>query len=372
MRDVLRPETADHLTPLGARKPHDIHAPTAEGRPKVGMVALFWRWGLAIVALAGLCIFILNFADLRFFADILATADPAWLAVAFAVQAATYFCTAALWRQVLAGAGIVIPIRDLFGLALVELFANQAVPSGGMSGNLIVVRGLNRRGVPASIGATALIAATLSYYVAYLFVALSAFMLLWHMNRFSNAWAALLIAFVTVVLTSAGVVLAVAVSRGRFIPSFARDYRPVARIVDLLLKVHVDMLQSNRLVVETIALQSAIFLIDSATLWCAARSIHLMISPEAAFISFVFASVAATVSPIPLGLGSFEGTCVAMLVFFGGRLEASLAATLILRGFTFWLPMAPGLWMIRREAGYLPRYTSLPISKEQDDESNGS
>ena len=67
-------------------------------------------------------------------------------------------------------------------------------------------------------------------------------------------------------------------------------------------------------------------------------------------MSFILASVVATLSPIPLGLGSFEGTCTGLLHLMGGRLEASLAATLILRGFTLWIPMLPGLWVIRREA----------------------
>ena len=66
-------------------------------------------------------------------------------------------------------------------------------------------------------------------------------------------------------------------------------------------------------------------------------------------MSFILASVVATLSPIPLGFGSFEGTCTGLLHLMGGGLEASLAATLILRGFTLWLPMRPGLWVIRRE-----------------------
>jgi hypothetical protein len=32
-----------------------------------------------------------------------------------------------------------------------------------------------------------------------------------------------------------------------------------------------------------------------------------------------------------------------------GTIEAALAATLLARGFTFWLPMAPGLTIARRE-----------------------
>ena len=33
----------------------------------------------------------------------------------------------------------------------------------------------------------------------------------------------------------------------------------------------------------------------------------------------------------------------------GVSVEAALAATLLLRGLTFWLPMPPGLWLARRE-----------------------
>lgn len=33
----------------------------------------------------------------------------------------------------------------------------------------------------------------------------------------------------------------------------------------------------------------------------------------------------------------------------GGSIEGSLAATLILRGLTLWLPMVPRLWLMRSE-----------------------
>jgi hypothetical protein len=38
-----------------------------------------------------------------------------------------------------------------------------------------------------------------------------------------------------------------------------------------------------------------------------------------------------------------------MLHVHGVTIEAALAATLLARGFTFWLPMAPGLAIARRE-----------------------
>jgi uncharacterized protein (TIRG00374 family) len=67
------------------------------------------------------------------------------------------------------------------------------------------------------------------------------------------------------------------------------------------------------------------------------------------FVSFVVASMVATLAWVPGGLGTFEGTSVAMLHVHGVTIEAALAATLLARGFTFWLPMALGLAIARRE-----------------------
>src|ERR1700751_4415876 len=47
------------------------------------------------------------------------------------------------------------------------------------------------------------------------------------------------------------------------------------------------------------------------------------------------ASMAATLGPIPLGLGTFEATCAGMLSLLGVVIETALAATLLLRGLTF-------------------------------------
>ncbi|AZN71896.1 UPF0104 family protein [Georhizobium profundi] len=74
-----------------------------------------------------------------------------------------------------------------------------------------------------------------------------------------------------------------------------------------------------------------------------------LIRPRSGILSFGLASVAATFSPVPLGLGFFEGACVGLLHSMGSDLEPAIAATLIPRGFTLWLPTLPGLWFIRQE-----------------------
>ena len=110
-----------------------------------------------------------------------------------------------------------------------------------------------------------------------------------------------------------------------------------------------ESLWGTRLGVETVVLQLGVFALDAATLAVMLHAVGSDVSPGLAFASFVLASVVATLAWVPGGLGTFEGTCVGMLRLHGVSLEAALAAVLLLRGFTFWLPMAPGLWIARRE-----------------------
>jgi hypothetical protein len=61
------------------------------------------------------------------------------------------------------------------------------------------------------------------------------------------------------------------------------------------------------------------------------------------------ASVVAIFAPVPLGLGTFEATSIAMLGLMGIRFEAGLSATLLYRGFALWLPLLLGMVISRRE-----------------------
>jgi uncharacterized protein (TIRG00374 family) len=108
-------------------------------------------------------------------------------------------------------------------------------------------------------------------------------------------------------------------------------------------------LWNPRLVTQTTLLAFVIFLFDAATLSVLLFAMGADCHPLIVFASFVAASVVAMIGLVPGGLGTFEGTCVAMLHVHGVSLEAALTCTLLLRGVTFWLPMLPGLWLARRE-----------------------
>ncbi len=123
----------------------------------------------------------------------------------------------------------------------------------------------------------------------------------------------------------------------------------VAWLLQTLARAPAGLLRDKRLLVETTLLQAAIFLLDAATLWTMLLAVHQASLPAAAFAAFVMASLVAAIGPTPLGLGTFEASCVLTLRLFAVPLEAALAATLLLRGLTSWLPMLPGLCLTRRE-----------------------
>lgn len=314
--------------------------------PGIG-IAIGWLSGLLLLGV--IVGFALHFGDVQVFVSTLKSASPLWLGAAVVCQIATYACAAAVWFRILSRANAGQPFAGLFKLAVVQLFANQALPTSGLSGTVMMAKGLARRGVAPSLVMTALLVDGFSYYASYLMVGLLAFVILWHSGDLGAAWLPLSIAFITVLLALVLAIFLLIRRQGRIIPRAALGWAPAAKMAAILGSARTDMLRDGKLIFEAFLLQIGIFLLDAATLWIAARSVGLAVDPITAFLSFVLASGVATLSPIPLGLGTFEGTCTGLLHVMGSSIEGSLAATLILRGLTLWLPMVPGLWLMRSE-----------------------
>lgn len=323
-------------------------------------IAVGWLSGVLVLGV--FITFALHFSDVAIFLAIVKGAAPIWLGAVAACQCATYGFAAAVWFRVLWRAGVRQPFLGLFRLAVVQHFANQALPSGGLSGAAIVARGLVRRHVSPSLVTTAILVDGFTYYSSYLLVALVAFAIASSSGELAAVWLRLTAAFIVALLALLGAAFLLIRRQSRIIPKSALGWAPAAKLSAILRNARTDLLRDVELVSEGICLQTGIFLLDAASLWIAARSVGLNVDSLAAFSAFVLASVVATLSPIPLGLGTFEGTCTALLHIMGSSIEGSLAATLIFRGFTLWLPMLPGIWLIRRE-------TSTPIEfvMENDD-----
>jgi hypothetical protein len=303
-------------------------------------------WLLGVLLLAGLCFGVARFTDVQRWAVLAQNARPGWLALALAFQVATYACIAFVWRVTLRQTGSRVPLRTLLPLSVAKLYSDQVLPSGGVSGSALVVGALTRLGIGTTAAFAVLIVMMLGYYAAYLAVDAVALLVLWLNHGLGplTLAIALLLSIVAVVIPAT--VLWVRRDGGdsrllRLLPSgFSDLLRAFAEVPDTI--VH-----NSRLLLTSALTQGGIFLLDAGTLWCTLHAVGLDSSFWVALPSFVFASMVATLGPIPLGLGTFEAMSVATLTALGSPLQAALAATLLLRGLTVWLPMLPGLWFTR-------------------------
>jgi len=302
-----------------------------------------------LLALILLVLVMRQFGDLKRLWALLANVDIGWIALGAASQIATYAAAASVWYVVLRRAAHRRHLAGLFLLGVAKLFMDQALPSGGVSGSVLVVAALRRRGVSAHIATAALLIGMISFYLAFL-TAAGASLIIMALEHALNS------AIVTVVIVFAFISLAL------FFTLYWLRRRKGSRFEDWLRYLPMGhqfwsaihdapsaLLRDVPLLLSTTLLQILIIALDALTLWLVLAALGTRAPFGIAFAAFALASIFADVAPIPLGLGSFEGALTGLLTVTGTGLEAAFAATLLLRGLTFWAPMLPGLWLAHRE-----------------------
>src|SRR5262245_59178258 len=315
-------------------------------RSRVGRLG----WLMGVLLLAGVVLVASHMSEERELARIVREADPLWLVAAALLQLLTSVCAAGVWQRALAYLGVDAPLAPLVPLGLAKLFTDQAVPSIGMSGTLLVVRGLERRGISRINAVAAMLSGLAAYYLGYFVAIAGAVAILWRRGELRPV---ILFPAAALALFAVGVPLAMLALRHRAARSSPRWFErwPGARDVSAALRdAPPGTLFAPLLLIEAGALQLGIFVLDALTFDTALRAAATPVAMSLVFATFVVASVVSSLAWVPGGLGTFEGSRVALLHLHGVSLEGALAATLLLRGMTFWLPMIPGFALARREA----------------------
>jgi Mg2+-importing ATPase len=124
-----------------------------------------WLFGIAL--LAAVIVAALHFAEAREFAHIAEHAQPWWLSLAILFQAATYIAAGQVFRGVAQAGGHTLSLATACRFSLTKLFVDQAVPSAGLSGTVVLANGLQQRGIPRSVVAAGVVVDLASYYAAY-------------------------------------------------------------------------------------------------------------------------------------------------------------------------------------------------------------
>jgi uncharacterized protein (TIRG00374 family) len=298
--------------------------------------------------LSGLILMVSHIGELEHFAILVRKAEPRWLLLALVFQVSTYVCVSAVWYLPLRQSAQQQSLMSLIPLGVAKLFADQSMPSGGVSGTAFFIAALNRRGIPRELSMATLLLSMVAFYGAYLTAAAIALLVLYfhHALQLWILLVALVFAVVAVGIPSGALWLR-NLKHDRLSHVLTR-IPGLRNLMQSIADAPRSLLRSPGLILTTAFLHGMVFVLDAATLLVMMYVVGVPISFWSAFSSFMFASMVATVGPIPLGLGTFEVTCVTMLGVMGVPIEAALSATLLLRGFTVWLPMLPGMWLARR------------------------
>jgi uncharacterized membrane protein YbhN (UPF0104 family) len=228
------------------------------------------------------------------------------------------------------------------------LFVNQAFPTAGVAGSLVVVQALRKRHVPSNVAMAALVIGLITTYFAFLLAIVASLALLFAYYEVSRWLITLAGLFALAAMGVPAIVVWYRESLAPRLQTRLRRVPGVGSLLDAIGSIPTKLLRDPGVLGRAVVFQLLEIVLDAATLYVLLIAVGNPASPAGAFVSFVMAYAVAQLIPVPLGLGTFEASLAGMLRLVGIPLEPAFAATLLLRGFTMWLPMVPGLWFARR------------------------
>src|SRR6185503_5236281 len=163
---------------------------TAENPPAAGESHrhagkwLFWLLGIAF--LGGVIIAVKHFSEGEAFLRLAREAKPSWLFAALDVQAATYLAQGEIWRIVARTSGHHLPVGTVYKLALAKLFVDQAIPTGGLSGTVVVAQVLKEKALPRAAVLAGVVINTTSFFIAYVVCLAAALVVLFFSHHLTS------------------------------------------------------------------------------------------------------------------------------------------------------------------------------------------
>lgn len=290
--------------------------------------------------------------------NLLLKMKPFWLFIAVGFQLVTYFISALIVHVLLQNDKGVINFFKLFEIAIVILFVNQVLPSGGISGNSYIFNQLVKRNVSSSKAFTVLILESIGYYIATL-VLLILFYSLYHIHT-DHVKPIITYTVITglVFFAFLGIVMSI-ISDERIISYILKKLYRFSRIRHYIMKVNLSSLpDGHKNIVKmflgnmkgallTIAFQICIIIFDMLTAFAIIKGFHI----ELPFMHIGLAVLLSLIiGALPISPGSlivYESAMTFFLTILGLPVHAALIVTLIFRFFTFWLPIPFGLLFYR-------------------------
>ena len=332
----------------------------AAPRARLSRIALLLVGLVFVAAIVGA---VMNVGEIRAFAEQAANAAPVWLVFAFGAQCGAFLIAALVWRIVLLRLETPLSLPRLFPLGVAKLFADQALPSAGVSGAVFIVHALRRRGVSSDAAFIAFVFGAVTFITAFMIASAGA---LYALAGFENAPPVVRTGVMTlgwVLAGSAGVVGFLSAVYIIKEPPWLTRSKLLSRTTSLIRIAVAAVASRGALFILMVALQLGARGLDALTLMLCFAAIGTEVSFVACLIAISIASLAATLAPMPMGLGPFESGLIAVMTIYGAPLEATLTAALLYRGLSLWLPLIPGFFIVQRELLLAPEPLKPPAAR---------
>lgn len=291
--------------------------------------------------------------------------SPEWFLLALAAQVTTYAINGLILQTMLKESAGTTSFATLFKISLVIMFVNQALPTGGVSGNGYVFNQLIKRQVPAMRAFTALILESICYYIA--FIVLLTVFYGWFAHQVAHVPAAFTYTAMTgfIFFIFLGIIMIVISSRKTisFVLHKLRRFRRISRYVGKanLPSLQYDeeagvkeLLRNKALILAGILLQVTIIVCDTITVFALLKGFNVHLPGSRIFLGLLLSLVVGALPISPGSLIAYESAMTYFYTTLGVPVHAALIVTLLYRFFTFWLPIPVGLFLYRhlqRQAG---------------------
>lgn len=324
-------------------------------------------WGRFLfyfITLAALVIIYLEFSELKLMGSIFAKSNYLWLSAIIVIQLFVYYFQALNYHHVLRIKDLEVRPGELYPMSFVVQFLNQALPSAGLSGQVFFVQYLRRYGLPVDegIGRAFLEVMTLWMAMGSFFIASSIMVL--QGGAVADVPELRFVIYFFVFLAIIALSLFFFLQRRKrsglakwisnwFHRRFDKNGTNRANHLEMAFdqlrrSVNFHLLQKKAKDFWMAYFWQCMILVGHIlTLYFISFAIGHPISFYLAFIVFSLVRFIGMVAFVPGAIGVFEGSMTLILISFGVAASPALAMTLLLRAFTFWLPMPVG-WAVYR------------------------
>jgi len=294
--------------------------------------------------------------------SVLAQVNPMWIILILCLQAGTYVSYALVLYALVSGEKEKVSLPVLIRIAVIQLFINQALPSGGISGNGYVWGQLAKRRISPLRCFKVLIMESVSYYIAFLSALAFTYMLFryssYHIPANSAPVAYTTMTGVVFFLSLAAFMLALNNRRTlRFLTDRMSRLRFFKRYIQ---KIGASTLLQNgadsgslsvislRSLSMAVLYQYLLLGCDLLTVYCLLAAFHTHLPALLLILALLLTTVVGSLPVSPGSLIIYESAMTYFLSLLGVPLHVAMIITLLYRFFTFWLPMPAGLWWYRR------------------------